>query len=187
MANKTTITVIRSSRRSLSLEIRPDLSVIVRAPYRASRREIEQFVADKEDWLTRHLSKMAAAEAQRAQIPKLSKAQLEALADKALQDIPPRAAYFADRIGVRYGRITIRHQHTRWGSCSARGNLNFNCLIMLMPQEIIDYVIVHELCHLIEMNHSPAFWARVAAVLPDYQTRVRWLKTHGSEIMARNP
>ena len=88
-------------------------------------------------------------------------------------------------MNLQYGRITIRNQKTRWGSCSGKGNLNFNCLLMLAPDEIVDYVVVHELCHLIEMNHSKAFWAQVENVLPDYRERRKWLKDHGNEIMRR--
>ena len=108
-----------------------------------------------------------------------------ALADKALDIIPRRVEYFAKRIGVTYGRITIRNQKTRWGSCSSKGNLNFNCLLMLVPSEVLDYVVVHELCHRKEMNHSKAFWIEVEKVLPDYRDMVKWLKEEGSQIMQR--
>ncbi len=94
-------------------------------------------------------------------------------------------AHFAPLVGVSYGRITIRNQRTRWGSCSGKGNLNFNCLLMLAPPEVLDYVVVHELCHRKEMNHSPRFWAEVARVLPDYQQRRRWLKEHGGALVQR--
>ena len=107
------------------------------------------------------------------------------LANQALAWFPPRVRIFADQIGVRVGRTTIRNQKTRWGSCSAQGNLNFNCLLMLCPPEIRDYVIVHELCHRLEMNHSPRFWAAVEKVLPDYRQRRKWLKTEGQAILAR--
>ena len=100
--------------------------------------------------------------------------------------IPERVRYFAPKVGVDYGMITIRNQKTRWGSCSARGNLNFNCLLMLAPSEVIDYVVVHELCHRKELNHSPRFWAEVARVLPDYKRQERWLKENGKRLMARN-
>ena len=91
------------------------------------------------------------------------------------------------RVGVTYGRITIRNQRTRWGSCSAKGNLNFNCLLMKAPPEVLDYVVVHELCHRLEMNHSPRFWAQVERVLPDYKVSRKWLREHGNELMDLNP
>jgi len=86
---------------------------------------------------------------------------------------------------VTYGRITVRNQKTRWGSCSSKGNLNFNCLLMLTPPEVIDSVVVHELCHLREMNHSPKFYAEVLKVYPDYHKWNGWLKEHGAAIMKR--
>ena len=97
--------------------------------------------------------------------------------------IPERVAHFAPLVGVDYGSITIRSQKTRWGSCSSKGNLNFNCLLLLAPPEVLDYVVVHELCHRKQMNHSPRFWAEVGRVLPDYKIRVKWLKENGSRLM----
>jgi predicted metal-dependent hydrolase len=88
-------------------------------------------------------------------------------------------------VGVTYGRITIRNQRSRWGSCSGKGNLNFNCLLMLTPSHVIDYVVVHELCHRLEMNHSPAFWAQVERVLPDYRKSREWLREHEKELIGR--
>ena len=86
-----------------------------------------------------------------------------------------------------YGAIAIRAQRTRWGSCSSRGNLNFNCLLMLAPENVREYVVIHELCHRKEMNHSPGFWAEVARVLPDYGTSRRWLGENGGELIGRLP
>ena len=99
---------------------------------------------------------------------------------QAVEVVPKRVAHYAARMGVTYGRITIRHQRTRWGSCSSNGNLNFNCLLMLAPPEVLDYVVVHELCHRKYMNHSKQFWAEVAKVMPDYKKCERWLKEEGS-------
>ena len=109
--------------------------------------------------------------------------KIKALADQALEIIPTRVEYFARIIGVTYGNITIRNQKTRWGSCSSKGNLNFNCLLMFAPPEVLDYVVVHELCHRKQMNHSKAFWAEVEKVFPDYKKSIKWLKEEGSQIM----
>ena len=98
-----------------------------------------------------------------------------------------RAAFFAPLVGVRYGRVSIRSQHSRWGSCSSLGNLNFNCLLLLAPEEVLDYVVVHELCHRLEMNHSPRFWAQVERVLPDYAAARTWLRQNGESLLARLP
>ncbi len=102
-----------------------------------------------------------------------------------MQEIPRRVEYFAPLVGVDYGRITIRAQHTRWGSCSSKGNLNFNFLLVLCPPEVLDYVVVHELCHRLEMNHSARFWKGVERVLPDYCSRRGWLREQGGLLLDR--
>lgn len=181
------IQIIRSSRRTLSLQVKNDGRVLVRAPYRASLRDITAFVQKNRAWLEKHLQKVReeqASNALAADSP-LTMDEIRDLADRALRVIPARAAHFAPLVGVTYGRITIRNQKTRWGSCSGKGNLNFNCLLMLAPPEVLDYVVVHELCHRKQMNHSPAFWAEVARVIPDYKEHVQWLKTEGSRLMRR--
>ena len=182
------IEIIRSSRKTLAIEIRPDMRVIVRAPYQASGSYIERFISDRADWIVKHLRRMEQKNRQcndALPVKKLSNNDIKELADKACACIPGRVAHFAPLVGVTYGRITIRNQRTRWGSCSSKGNLNFNCLLMLTPPEVIDYVVVHELCHRKEMNHSQLFWNEVARVLPGYAEQEKWLKTHGSEIMKR--
>ena len=97
-----------------------------------------------------------------------------------MKDTSRRVAKYASIVGVTIGRITIRSQRRHWDSCSAKGNLNFNCLLMLAPSEVLDYVVVHELCHRKYMNHSKQFWAEVAKVMPDYKKCERWLKEEGS-------
>ena len=105
-----------------------------------------------------------------------------ALSRRALARIREQLDFYAPRIGVYYGRIAIRDQRSRWGSCSAKGNLNFNWKLIMAPPEALCYVVIHELCHLIEFNHSPRFWARVQAQMPDYEAWKKWLKNHGGEL-----
>lgn len=174
-------TLIRSRRKSLSIEITPCGEILVRAPSRMSRREIQHFVESRRDWIAAHLAKLEPAP------EPLSTAELQLLAAGAKETIPPRAAAFAAQLGVSFGRITIRSQKTRWGSCSVQGNLNFNCLLMLAPEAVLDYVIVHELCHRKQMNHSSQFWAEVEQILPDYRDQRRWLKQQGANLLARLP
>ena len=102
-----------------------------------------------------------------------------------LGEFTERVNHFCKVMDVTVGRITIRNQKTRWGSCSSKGNLNFNCLLMLMPPEVIDYVVVHELCHRKQMNHSKAFWKEVEKILPNYKDSVGWLKKEGGGIIRR--
>ena len=179
------ISIIRSNRKTLAIQVNPDLSVTVRAPRRASARDIDRILQEKAAWIEKQRERMRqrAASDAAAEPKKLSEAQLRELAERAVSYIPGRVSYYAKQIGVTYGRITIRNQKTRWGSCSSKGNLNFNCLLMLMPPEIIDYVVVHELCHRIEMNHCAAFWREFARILPDYKSAEAWLKREGGVIM----
>jgi predicted metal-dependent hydrolase len=93
-----------------------------------------------------------------------------------------RLARYNQVYQYRYARVTIKAQKTRWGSCSRQGNLNFNWRLLLAPLPVLDYVVIHELCHLCEMNHSPRFWQLVAVTCPDYATHRRWLQTHGQQL-----
>lgn len=104
---------------------------------------------------------------------------------KARKIIPERIGYWAEKIGVTYGRIAIRLQSSRWGSCAANGNLNFNCLLVLMPSEVLDSVVVHELCHRRHMNHSKEFYAEIDRVFPDYRRWNKWLKDNGGVYLKR--
>lgn len=177
-------TIIRSSRKTLALEIRQG-GLIVRAPIRASDKDINEFVTKHKKWIEKNLLKIKEREKALEGIEPLSMSEIKALADKALKVIPNRVKYYAQRIGVTYGRITIRNQRSKWGSCSANGNLNFNCLLMLAPPEVLDSVIVHELCHRKEMNHSDRFYAEVLKVFPDYHKWDRWLKDNGGLLIMR--
>ena len=174
-------TVVRSDRKTLSLQLKTDGSLVVRCPKRYPQKEIQKFVESKQQWILQNLRQLEAL----GTLPHLTEEELEILSDQAHSMIPQKVRYWAPKVGVTYGRITIRCQKTRWGSCSAAGNLNFNLLLMLTPPEVIDYVVVHELCHRKEMNHSQKFWAEVEKVLPDYRNQRLWLKQQGGSIIAR--
>ena len=104
------------------------------------------------------------------------------LSTRALERIRERLAVYGPRIGQPYGRVTIREQKSRWGSCSSKHNLNFNWKLIMAPPQVLDYVVIHELCHLIEFNHSPRFWALVEAQQPDYKVWKQWLKDHTEDL-----
>ena len=171
--------IIRSSRRTVAVQITHDGRVVVRAPLWMSGRKIEAFLESKRSWIEKHLSHTA------PQLPPLTEEEIDALLAAAKEDLPRRVERLALQVGVSVNRVTIRCQRTRWGSCSAKGNINLNCLLMICPEEVRDYVVVHELCHRREMNHSPRFWAEVERVMPDYRCHRRWLKEKGSSVMQR--
>lgn len=162
--------IIRTRRKTIGLEISPDLQITVRTPYHLSDVRIREFVESKQTWILKHLAIMQDRQAHDP-IPAgvISDKELRHMTKEARIIIPERVKYFAKIIGVTYGQITIRHQKTRWGSCSSSGNLNFNCMLMATSPELIDYVVVHELCHRKQLNHSPLFWKEVEEILPDYR------------------
>lgn len=184
--NELPMEIVRSNRRTISIEIRPS-GIIVRAPRRMSSQEISAFVLKKKAWIEKHWSQMQERQQMREQQGAYTTEELKALAEKALVVIPEKVRHYAPLVGVDYGRITIRSQRTRWGSCSGKGNLNFNCLLMLLPDDVIDSVVVHELCHRKHMNHSPQFYAEVERVFPEYKRCNQWLNENGGMFLSRLP
>ena len=172
--------IIRSSRKTVAIQIKSDGEIVVRCPVRMREEEIHRLVKSKQSWILKNISnrKMQKSEG-------LNECELEKLRNQAKELIPQRVAHYASLMGVTYQRITIRAQKTRWGSCSSKGNLNFNCLLALVPADVLDYVVVHELCHLIELNHSERFWGEVRRILPNYAQSKLWLKEYGSALIAR--
>ena len=178
------IEIRKSKRKTIAIEIKDAGHVVVRAPMRASNRSIQEFISRNSDWIEKHLAKAKNRQEARKEVRTLSDIELEELITSAKRVIPERVRYYAPIVGVDYGRITIRNQRTRWGSCSSKGNLNFNVALMRAPLEVLDYVVVHELCHRKEMNHSPRFWSEVGKILPDYKEQEKWLKEQGDKLMA---
>ena len=175
------VKIIRSNRKTVAIQVNSDLSITVRAPHFASEKDIEKILMKKEAWISKHIEEIKTRKKrfESESTDKFTPEKIKLLADKALEVIPMRVEYFANIMGVTYGNITIRNQKTRWGSCSSEKNLNFNWKLILAPPEVLDYVVVHELCHLKEMNHSKAFWDEVGKVMPEYETYKLWLKENG--------
>ena len=170
--------VIRSKRRSIGIEIKQN-KLIIRAPMQATNEEINETMLKHKAWIEKHLAKAQVQKQVSSSMKRLTDSEIKMLADRAMEVIPERVKHYAPLVGVTYGRITIRNQRSRWGSCSSKGNLNFNCLLMLAPPEVIDSVVVHELCHRKEMNHSDKFYSEVLRVFPDYWNCHKWLKENG--------
>lgn len=176
--------VIRSYRKTIALSLEADGSLVVRAPLGMSDRAVAQFVESKQAWIEKKRAVLQQARESHGGVV-LSADALNALKTAAQKDFNRRVAYWATQIGVTVKRVGIRTQRTRWGSCSSKGHVSLNALLMLAPEDVRDYVVVHELCHLKEMNHSPRFWALVAQVLPDYSAREAWLKENGQALLWR--
>ena len=172
--------IIKSDRKTVALQIKAG-EVIVRAPHAMRQDEIADFVARHEDWIRKKLATFK----QEPSGPVITEEGIRLLTERARAIIPPRVAYYASLVGVDYNRVTIRHQKTKWGSCSGKKNLNFNCLLLLTPTEVMDSVIIHELCHLKYMNHSKEFYNEVLRACPNYKKYDRWLKVNGAGIMRR--
>ncbi len=187
-----TYTFIKSHRRTISISVKLDGSVIVRVPLTCTKKRAEAFVMEKQAWIEKSQKKMAERRAVAdtagngtQKVPAFTDAELAALKKQAKKTLPAMAAEMARTMSVTYGIISIRAQKTRWGSCSSKGNLNFNCLLMLLPENIQRYVVVHELCHRKEMNHSDAFWREVAKYQPTYKDDRKQLKELGRALMMR--
>lgn len=179
------VEVRRSKRKSAAIKITADMQIVVYVPLYVSDNEIERMVISKSKWIDEHMLKVQSTVDERSKLEKITFEQIKELADQAVEYIPKRVKYYAEKENFVYNKITIKNLVSRWGSCSTKGNLNFNCLLMLTPDYVIDYIVVHELCHLREMNHSEKFWAEVEKIMPDYQRAELWLKQNGGNLISR--
>ena len=167
-------TLVRSKRKTMSLQVTRDLEVVVRAPRRTPRREIDAFVGAHSEWIEEHLHSMRA---RKEKYPEPSEQEIEFLKMQARAYIPQRVEYYAWKMGLDPTGLKITSARTRFGSCSSRDSLCFSYILMRYPIEAIDYVVVHELAHIVHKNHSRAFYALVEQHMPDYRRRRAMLKS----------
>lgn len=168
----------RSSRKTLSISVNQEGVLRVKAPLRMPNQEIERFIRQKTFWIYKQAKRMEMMKDSRAAY---TLEEENAYRERARRVLTDKTEYYKRLVGVDYGKIRIGDQKTRWGSCSSRGTISYSWRLILMPEEIQDYVVVHELCHRLEMNHSERFWKLVGGILPDYAGRRAWLKKHGGE------
>ena len=173
--------IIRSKRKTYGISVAPGGKVSIRIPLRGSEKFAISLAESKKNWIASCVLKLKNVPVQKEKTP--SEKRLEAIYRKAAREyFPKRVSHYAHMLGVTYGKISIRDQKTRWGSCSSEGNLSFNWRLILAPPDVLDYVVIHELCHRKEMNHSKEFWALVESLMPDYKERRKWLRENGKNL-----
>lgn len=165
--------LIRSARRTLAIEVSRTGEVLVRAPWRLPEAEILCFLKNKKDWLARAVARQRLRPDHFSATPE----ELADLRKKAKEVLPAKVAYYSHLMGLVPTAVRITSARTRFGSCSAKNSLNFSAYLMRFPEAAIDYVVVHELAHIKHHNHSQAFYALIAAYLPDYKERIKLLKS----------
>lgn len=179
MAEEIPVSIVHSRRKTMAIQVTRDGRVVVRCPMRVSEGTAMAFAKSHEEWIEKHYRETKERLAHQVSY---TPEQVKEYRTQAAKILTERTAYWAERMGVTYGRITIREQVTRWGSCSSRGNLNYNWKLVLVPEELLDYVVVHELAHRREMNHSKRFWEIVEKEMPDYRQRRKALKGYENQI-----
>lgn len=179
------VEIIRSGRKTLSVSVSPECHIIARAPLNMPENVIIEFIISKSSWIEKHIRLNREKNKQLMETELFSSEDIRKMADTAVKIIPERVRYYAELIGVTYNKITIRNQKTRWGSCSSKGNLNFNCLLVKAPPEVLDSVVVHELCHRKHMDHSKQFYEEIYKVFPEYDKWDRWLRDNGRILVRR--
>ncbi len=164
---------MRQARRYV-MRVRPDGDLRVTIPRGGSKSEAERFVERHRAWAERQRAQMIAARRPAVEILELRA--------RAAKELAPQVFALAARFGLAVARVTIRDQRSRWGSCSPKGHIALNFRLLLMPPEVREYVLIHELMHLKQANHSRRFWRLVAAACPGFREAERWLRRHGSSL-----
>ena len=165
--------ILRTNRKTVAIEIDKNLSLLVRAPLHYSGAEIARLVSSRADWIEKHME-IARQRARRLEgnpAAELTQHQIDALYDRARQELPRRVKHFGALMGVMPTHINVTYAKTRYGSCSSKDSISFSYLLMLKPDDLIDYVVVHELAHIRHKNHSPAFYAFIEQFMPDHKER----------------
>ncbi|MEA4894916.1 MAG: M48 family metallopeptidase [Oscillospiraceae bacterium] len=165
--------IIRSDRKTISLEITREAKLIIRAPRRCPVSYIQSFAESKSNWIDTHMEKQRLRAESR--VP-LSEEAVAALTLKARMEIPPLVERYAALMGLKPAGVKITKAERRFGSCSAKNRLCFSFRLMGYPKEAVEYVVVHELAHIVHRNHGKEFYALIESVLPDYKERDRLLK-----------
>ena len=181
------MTLTRSSRKTVGLKIKNSRNITLTFPRHFTDSDIEDFLVKRRSWIDHYVQKTRMRELETGALPMLTYEELAKLGDDTLSLLMPLLDEYIPLLRVRVNRVTVKAQRTRWGSCSVRGNLNFNCLLALTPDYVQRYIVVHELCHLLNMNHSPAYWAEVARIMPDYEMAEAWIKAEGWKLFKRLP
>ena len=167
--------LVRSRRKSLSVEVNKRLEVVVRAPYLLPKFRVESFVKSKEEWIENAILKMR-AKIENAPVDP-SADELKFLKQKAKEILPQKVEYYGSLMGLTPTAVKITSAKTRFGSCSGKNSICFSCRLMRYPEAAIDYVVVHELAHIKHKNHGKYFYALVEKYMPDYKERQKLLKT----------
>lgn len=170
---------LRKSKRAkrLRLTVYCDGDFVVTIPHRMGENFAEKFIREKSDWILKKIKKFLSGEVKRNRLlHRQSKIEYKKNKKLASDFVNDKIEYFNQFYNFNFNRISIRNQRTRWGSCSQKGNLNFNYKIIFLPERCAEYIIVHELCHLGELNHSRRFWDLVARTIPEYKEITRKLR-----------
>lgn len=167
---------LKRSRRAkyMRLRVHPGGAVVLIVPIGSSHGAIQEFLHRQTEWLKRAVARMM----EYRSLPVSGRRDYLKYREQARAFLHERAAHWNTFCNVRVGRIAIKNTRRTWGSCSRKGNLNFSYTLLFLPRELADYVVVHELCHVREPNHSPAFWAEVAKALPDFTRRRKELRKY---------
>ena len=159
--------------RQIRITIRPDATILVTAPRRTSLRVIERVIRERSGWI-RSMIATVPREEKSTGVQKMHRIQ------QTRELVTHLVDEYCTFYGVVCGRVSVRDQRSRWGSCSSAGNLNFNYRLAVMPTDLVHYVVAHEVCHLVELNHSPRFWRLLALAIPDYKMRRKALRAWGT-------